>query len=227
MLNFLQDAVQGWHWANQQCTIHPFAIYYRDEHGELKHQSLLVIAESLKHNFDAVYQFQQILLQFLEHTFGTIIKIFFFSDGAGSQYKNKKNFYQLCQYKESHGFDVEWHFFATSHGKGPCDGIGGAFKRNATRHSLQTPYTNQITTAKELFNWANSKANANESKIVYRFCSEADYIAIERQLKLKFRNVAVLTGTQKYHSFVPVDNKRIKASRFSASEKYETFQLTA
>jgi hypothetical protein len=22
----------------------------------------------------------------------------------------------------------EWHFFATSHGKGPCDGIGGTLK---------------------------------------------------------------------------------------------------
>jgi len=34
--------------------------------------------------------------------------------------------------------------FATSHGKSPCDGIGGTIKRKMTRTSLQRPVTNQI-----------------------------------------------------------------------------------
>lgn len=218
---FFKDAVQRWHWANEQCTIHPFAIYYKDENHVLHHQSLVIIAESLRHNYDAVFQFQQELIKFLEERFGTIIKIFFFSDGAGSQYKNKKNFFQLCQYKASHAFDVEWHFFATSHGKGPCDGIGGAFKRNASKASLQRPYNNQITTAKELYDWAVSK----DSEIVFRFCSEADFKKVERHLNSKFKKVHVVSGTHKLHSFIPLDDKNIKAMRFSTSDKYEMYQL--
>ena len=35
---------------------------------------------------------------------------------------------------------AERHLFATSHGKGPCDGIGGTVKRLATRASLQRPH---------------------------------------------------------------------------------------
>ena len=42
-------------------------------------------------------------------------------------------------------------FFATSHGKGPCDGIGGTDKRLAAKASLQRPYPEQIMTPRQLF----------------------------------------------------------------------------
>ena len=42
--------------------------------------------------------------------------------------------------------DAEWIFFATSHGKSPCDGIGGIVKRNVTKRSLQRPLKKQILT---------------------------------------------------------------------------------
>ena len=45
-------------------------------------------------------------------------------------------------------------FFATSHGKGPCDGVGGTVKRLAARASLQRPYANQLQTPLQLFTWA-------------------------------------------------------------------------
>lgn len=153
--------------------------------------------------------------------FQIINRIVFFSDGAGSQYKNKKNFFQLCQYKATHGFDVEWHFFATSHGKGPCDGIGGAFKRNAAKASLQRPYNNQIVNARDLFTWATS----TDSAIAFRFCSEAAYNRIERHLKNKFNKVNVISATRSYHSFVPKSDKTIEVRCFSDCAQYETVQL--
>lgn len=217
----MQDAVQGWYWSNATCTIHPFAIYFKDENDELQHQSLLIIAESNKHNYTAVYQFQQELFAYLREQFQIISRIIFFSDGAGSQYKNKMNFYQLCQYKTTLGFDAEWHFFATSHGKGPCDGIGGAFKRNAAKASLQRPYTNQITNAHDLFLWATN----SDSTIDFRFCSEAAYNRMERHLKNKFNKVKTVVGTRNYHSFVPKSNRTIEARLFSNYAQFQTFQL--
>lgn len=50
--------------------------------------------------------------------------------------------------------EIEWNFFATSHGKGACDGIGGSVKRSAYRASLQRPVDDQITTPIKLLNWA-------------------------------------------------------------------------
>ncbi len=40
-------------------------------------------------------------------------------------------------HKIDFGIDAEWHFFATSHGKSTCDGLGGTVKRFATKASLQ------------------------------------------------------------------------------------------
>ena len=61
-----------------------------------------------------------------------------------AQYKNTKNFINLCHHEDDFGMPTEWHFFATSHGKGLCDGVGGTVKRFAVRASLQRPYDNQI-----------------------------------------------------------------------------------
>ena len=46
-------------------------------------------------------------------------------------------FLNLCHHNEDFGMDAEWNFFATSHGKGPCDGLGGTVKRLAAKASLQ------------------------------------------------------------------------------------------
>ena len=83
------------------------------------------------------------MIEFLqvEHNF-LIKKLFFISDGAASQYKN------LCQFKNKYKIEGEWHFFATSHGKGPCDAIGGTLKRMATRASLAKEREHPIKNAK-------------------------------------------------------------------------------
>ena len=45
----------------------------------------------------------------------------------------------LCQHLSDFGIDAVWNFFATSHGKSPCDGIGGTARRVTARTSLQRP----------------------------------------------------------------------------------------
>jgi hypothetical protein len=40
----------------------------------------------------------------------------------------------------------KWYLFATSHEKGPADGIGGPMKRLAAKASLQRMYNNKIQT---------------------------------------------------------------------------------
>ena len=41
-------------------------------------------------------------------------------------------------------WSAEWIFFATSHGKSPCDVVGGFDKRYVAKHSLQRPLYDQI-----------------------------------------------------------------------------------
>lgn len=133
-----QDAAQGFYWNNEQATLHPIVIYYRSE-GKLEHQSICIISDCMKHDNTAVYLFQTVLLKYLKSKY-TVKKIFYYSDGAPQQYKNRNNFINLYYHFENFDAKAEWNFFATDHGKGACDGVAGTVKGPASRailHSFQ------------------------------------------------------------------------------------------
>ena len=74
------------------------------------------------------------------------------------------------------GIKAEWHFFATSHGKGPCDGLGGTLNQLAAKASLQHPYENQITNPQLLYEWAVTAM----PNITFAYISEDQYAAASR-----------------------------------------------
>ena len=53
----VQDAVEVFHWENSQATLHPFVAYFRSSNGDLKHTSICVISDCLKHDQTEVYCF--------------------------------------------------------------------------------------------------------------------------------------------------------------------------
>lgn len=216
----IQDEIQSHHFYKKQATVHPFCVYYK-HNGEKKIQSIIAIAESLEHNINSVYQFIERLVSIFRDKFPSIKKIIFFSDGAASQYKNRKNFYNICQFNKDFGLDAEWHFFATSHGKGPCDGIGGQFKRQATLTSLRRP-DNPIDTAKKLFDFALEN---KESKVLYTYFSKDDYAEIEKKHLRRYDNIKSLKGTQKLHCVLPFDETTVHTKRYSRSHYVDTFNL--
>ncbi|KAJ8670844.1 hypothetical protein QAD02_002103 [Eretmocerus hayati] len=125
----LQDVVQDHHWNNDQVTIHPWVCHYVDENGKLQHITVVMISDYMKHDYYTVYTFQQHLIKILKEAIPSLKKVIYVSDGAAGQYKNRFNFQNLCFHQRDFGVAGEWHFFATSHGKGPCDGVGGFLKR--------------------------------------------------------------------------------------------------
>ncbi len=94
--------------------------------------SYVLISDCMHHDTVAVHLFQK--------------KMIYFSDGAVSQYKSQNNFVNLCQHETHFGVKAEWHFSATSHGKGACDGVRGIVKRLASQASLQQSFDQQIMT---------------------------------------------------------------------------------
>lgn len=222
----IQEAVQGYHWTNDQCTIHPFSIYYRQEGAEKpKFQSFVIISENTQHNITAVNLFQTKLLDFLKKKLycDQYKKIYFFSDGAAGQYKNKKNFFNICQFKKEYNIEAEWHFFASYHGKSPCDALGGTVKRMATSASLQRFNKDQITTAKALYEFLKNKAT--QIQIEVDFCSEQDHSHHERKLRNKYTNIKTLAGTRKFHSIIPISDSAVSVKNYSFSTVSENLSL--
>ena len=218
----LQDQAQGFHWNNSQVTIHPFVVYYT-ESGKLQQLSYVIISDCLHHDTIAVYVFQNSLIDFLTTKFNSLPrKIIYFSDGAAAQYKNRKNFLNLCHHKPDFGIDAEWHFFATSHGKGPCDGLGGTVKRLAARTSLQRPYEHQIMTPRQLYEWASD----NIPGISFAYCTTDDYIKADSFLELRFQQSRTIPGTQKLHCFIPFQKDKLHTKVFSNSSTQKEEKAT-
>lgn len=199
----IQDEVQGFHWENSQATVHPFVMYFRDS-DKTKHQSFCFISNELSHKTEVVWAFLRILIKELKQNFPFINKIHYFSDGCAGQYKNKYNFLSLCYHKIDFGIECEWHFFATSHGKNACDGIGGTVKRAVAMASLKRPVGNQILTARSMFSFL-TESHFTE-KIKFFFIPSEDITLVENELAERYQEAQTVKGTQQFHRFVPQSN---------------------
>jgi hypothetical protein len=219
----LQDAAQSFHWNNLQATIHPFVCYYREGNAaqddsatiQNNHVSFVVVSESNSHDTIAVHLFQKVLIEFLTKRFGKPTKMIYFSDGCAAQYKNRKNFINLCHHEEDFGMPAEWHFFATSHGKGPCDGVGGTVKRLAARASLQRPYDKQILTSRQLFEFGQTEIPS----VNFYFATVDEHELESNLLSKRFEVARTIAGTHKLHSFRPISLQELEVRDFSASEE--------
>lgn len=90
----IQDEIQSFHWVSTQATLHPFVYYFKLD-GVLMSYSMCIISDHLEHNTVAFHTFQKYLTQHLREKLPSVKKIYYFSDGAASQYKTKKHHQHL------------------------------------------------------------------------------------------------------------------------------------
>jgi len=218
----VQDAVQGHHWNNSQASLHPFAVYHQTG-SSCECQSYCVVSDSLQHNATAVHAFMTVLVQNLKQQLPKLTLIKYYSDGAASQYKNFKNLINLYHHLQDFGIPAEWHFFATSHGKSPCDGIGGTVKRLVARASLQATSDGQILTPVDLYGWAKEHI----SGITFYYVSTDDIIQHEARLQLpeRYASVKTIPGTRSHHTFIPCNDGTLIMKRISSDELHSRIVL--
>ncbi|GBN96229.1 hypothetical protein AVEN_174177-1 [Araneus ventricosus] len=217
----VQDAIQGFHWENSQATIHPLVVYGKNSENQLLTVSMCIISDHTIHDTATVFSFQTAVIPSIKEKFPLVKKLIYFSDGSSAQYKNRKNFVNICHHESDFELKSEWHFFATSHGKSSCDGIGGTVKRLAARTSLHRPYNNQILTAKDLFSFCT----ATITNIKFFFVPSVNVIEVENKLQQRFNEVpTAILGTRNYHCYIPISNctSKILVSYLSQSSVKET-----
>ena len=217
-----QDAVQGVHWGKTSCTLHPWICYFTGDDGKVNTFSMLFISDCLTHETVAVYSFQKKLVMLLKEKLGQaniiLSEIQYFSDGCSKQYKNKKNFLNLTYHEVDFGVPANWAFSATSHGKGPWDGIAGCAKREAALESLRRPLENQIQTARDLYDFVKVKFRA----LQVEFISSEQISELEEEILVeRFKLAKTIKGTLGYHNFssIPSNHKEVLVKKYSLSEE--------
>ena len=211
-----QDAVQGFHWDTSQVTLHPVVVYYRYSvaSGEsMCCKSYCIVSDDREHNAIAVHKFIQVVISHLKCLLPDLKHIHYFSDGAASQYKNHKKFTNLSHHNVDYAITAEWNFFATSHSKSPCDGIGGTVKRLVARASLQAPSQGQILNPETFFQWCQS----NISGIEFMFVSSEEIDEHGQALSDRLASGRTIPGTRSHHKFVPTSDG-LKMFRLSADK---------
>ena len=208
----VQDAIQGFYWKNVQATLHPIVVYTRDR-GEVKAHSFCFISDHSKHDTNTVHTFLSHILKYILSK-KPIKNLEYFSDGAVTQYKNFKNFANLAMHHKDFGVKANWNFFATSHGKSPCDGIGGVVKRLVSRASLQAASEDQIITPLQMFDWC--QRNIKNIKFFYTPKGAIEDHVENYNLEERYSTyVNKIVGTRMYHYFEPIGFTSMKVKKFS------------
>ncbi len=86
-------------------------------------KSYALVSDVLDHSKSTIIPFLDRILEEL------IEVVHIWSDGPSSQFKNRFIAASLSTLEAKYCMKIYWNYFATAHGKGPVDGIGGALKR--------------------------------------------------------------------------------------------------
>ena len=103
----------------------------------------------------------------------------------------------LCIHQSDFGFDACWSFFATSHGKSSCDGVGETVKRLSKMASLRRSESNQITTVPALFDYHHE----NISGTIFEYLQSDNLQRNRHKMATRFLLGNTILGTRPFHHF--------------------------
>ena len=128
-----QDEIQSALWSRASVTLFTAAVFYKRTT-----KTYLICSDTKDKGKDTIYAFINKLYEHIPQDVptsddaGDII----FSDGPSSEFKNKFTMKILYDLSQKFQKDFSWKFFATSHGKGVVDGVGGRAKSLVRQKSL-------------------------------------------------------------------------------------------
>lgn len=125
-----QHEIQSALWSRESVTLFTAAMFYNGNCS-----SHLIVSDSTEKDKNTIFAFVHYLLERCLHQ--DMTGITFFTDGPSGEFKNKFMAKLMVILASKYGMDIEWQYFATSHGKGVVDGIGGRAK-SLVRHAVMS-----------------------------------------------------------------------------------------
>ena len=216
-----QDEIQSAHWHQKQITVFTAVLWIAE-----RCESYAIISDSLDHNKEAVCAFLCKILDDVQEKYPAIKKIHIFTDGAASQFKNKYIFCFICvKLPALYDIHISWDFFATSHGKGAVDGIGGTIKRTvaAQVNSRQQAVVNDAATF-----LAVAKSRCPKINVLMVSKDDIKTFSEKHDLESLWLSACSIPGTQNIHSLVVIsESMAIRSKTYSTSDVHVTHQFGA
>ena len=150
-----QDEVQGFHWNDSQCTYYHAVIYYTED-GSLIRRSYCIKSGDNDHDVAFDHLVHKAVITDLICRILRVKTIECLGMAVLLNTKIRTTFLTFV-YTRISKLVQKWNFFATSHGKQPCDGIVGTVKRLVKKASQQRDTTNQILNAQSMFELCRDK----------------------------------------------------------------------
>ncbi len=137
-----------------------------------------------------MYFAQQFLVSRVKQMAPYVRKINYVTDGGPSHFKNRYNILNLSFHEMDFGVPAVWTFTATSHGKGPVDGLGAAVKSTATRYLMRHGPEEAFKSAKEFYEFSKQRQQSSLSPIefLYAESNEITRLHAERNVN-RWKNI--------------------------------------
>lgn len=212
-----QDAIQSSYWCQQQVGIYTVVVWLKNIT-----LSYAVLTNYLSHDKYAVNYFNKLIINDLIVTRKLRInRLEVFSDGAAQHFKQRftlHSFSTLTQVFPE--VDFYWNYFASSHGKGAVDGIGGTLKRAVydeikSRRSVATNWKDYACIAKRIMKTINVFVVDDNNITADKETQNAIYAVVKH-----------IYGIQKMHRFHVLKTGVIEGNITSFHNNHTLFYLT-
>lgn len=186
------EEIQSHHFggSRNQVSLHTGVMYKRGSENKIEVSSFCTVSGNVTHNPAAIWAHLHPILSSIQESFTEVKIIHVFSDGPATQYRQKQNFYLICNkfFSEYNFKKITWNFFEAGHGKGAADGVGGFLKRTADQ---LVACGQDIPDASKFY-----FALKDISKIKLHFITDEDIKIWTREIP---ENIVPLSGTMKLH----------------------------
>ncbi|CAF1690836.1 unnamed protein product, partial [Adineta ricciae] len=128
-------------------------------------KNFVIVSDYLEHDTKFVYFAQQFLVQRVKQIAPGVQVINYITDGGPGHFKNRFNILNLSFHQTDFNIHAVWTFSATSHGKGPVDGLGSALKSTGTRFMMRHGPEEAFKSAKEFYEFSVRRQKLSKSPI--------------------------------------------------------------
>ncbi|CAF1108331.1 unnamed protein product [Rotaria sp. Silwood1] len=205
-----QDEIQKAHWNSKPLSIFTAYVWSKNENF-----AFALPSSDITHDKFVVDAALEIILNHIVTILPNIKVVDCFSDGAASQFKQRFHFRNLVQIANEHNIALSWHFFATSHGKGVVDGIGGTVKRLVWSAILGGGV---CRSAEDFIKIAKKKTK----KVILIEITKNNIDNSKNKLESIFKTAKSIPETLKMHSVKVVDNNTLEFRYYSSCFQKKT-----